>query len=135
MSSQDAGTTFPRWSPLPCCHGAAYLEGRVSGSCRLTGDALLHSSLNTLNAAVLSDARQGRKQQQEGDDSLQRPGSPVTPLEPDLAQLLASAGQTNAMEKVFWHLMPSVSYKVAGHFLYWSIPPSMSSILHSACLF
>ena len=81
--------------------GVAYLEERVSGACRLAGDALLHSSLDTLNAAVLSDAREARKQQQEGSASLQRPGSPVTPLEPDLAQLLASAGQTNAMEKVF----------------------------------
>ena len=63
---------------------------------------MLHSSLETINAAVLSDTRQSRKQQQEGGEPQQQPESPVTPLEPDLAQLLASAGQTNTLEKVLF---------------------------------
>ena len=67
--------------------------------CRLAGDPSLHSLLATLNQAILSDARQARKQDNDS-QSLQRPGSPVTPLEPDLVQLLASAGQSNALEQV-----------------------------------
>ena len=73
---------------------------RLCITCRLTGDALLHSSLETINSAVLSDARQAQKQQPEGDDSQQRPGSPVTPLEPELTQLLSSTGRSNCLEKV-----------------------------------
>ena len=74
-------------------------EGELAMHCRLAGDPSLHSLLATLNEAILSDARQARKQ---GADSAswQRPGSPVTPLEPDLAQLLAWAGQSNALEQV-----------------------------------
>ena len=67
--------------------------------CRLAGDPSLHSLLATLNKAILSDARHACKQDNES-QSLQRPGSPVTPLEPDLVQLLASAGQSSALEQV-----------------------------------
>jgi hypothetical protein len=66
----------------------------------LAGDALLYSSLYVLNAAVLSDAKHVRRQGDSSNGRLQRPASPVTPLEPDLAQLLASAGLSNALEKV-----------------------------------
>jgi len=59
----------------------------------LAGGLLLHNFLNTLKAAVLPEARQGQKQL-EATDLLERPGSPVTPVKPELAHPLRSA-QTN----------------------------------------
>ena len=77
----------------------AHHQAEFALQCRLAGDPSLHSLLATLNEAVLSDAHQACKQDSDS-NSLQGPGSPVTPLEPDLAQLLASAGQSNALEQV-----------------------------------
>lgn len=53
----------------------------------LAGHFSLNNFLNTLNAAVLSDAGQGRKQL-EATTLLKWPGSPVTPLKPGLAHSL-----------------------------------------------
>ena len=106
-----------------------------STACRLAGDALLHSSLETVNTAVLSDAGQAQKQQHEGSASQQRPGSPVTPLEPQLAQLLSSAGRTNCLEKVPIAGLPFVRQgAVTEASLQYDNPPVVSRFLHKACI-
>ena len=58
----------------------------------LAGGSLLHNLLNTLNAAVLPEARQGQKQL-EATNLLERPGSTVTPVKPELAHSKICAQQ------------------------------------------
>ncbi len=68
---------------------------------RLEGDALLHCALEGLNAALLADAKAAASAH---GSSSEPPASPVTPLQPELADLFEAAGLSNPMEKVCTHL-------------------------------
>lgn len=67
-------------------------------SCRLEGDGLLHCSLEAVNDAVLSCALAA--EDHSGAAGEGAPASPVTPLQPDLAELFEAAGLTEPLEKV-----------------------------------
>jgi hypothetical protein len=84
---------------MPSCKCESYCAAHGH---RLEGDALLHCALEGLNEAVLSDALAAKrsKGRASGSEDGGAPTSPVTPLEPDLADLLEGAGLSEPLEKV-----------------------------------
>ncbi|KAK9917364.1 hypothetical protein WJX75_003552 [Coccomyxa subellipsoidea] len=74
------------------------IRHELASTSRLEGDALLHCALEGLNAVVLADAKAAASSRGDGGDP---PASPVTPLQPELADLFEAAGLSNPMEKVY----------------------------------